>query len=496
MHVSTPILGEISWETLYYADVSSLTTPFRIILKDGLDVICYSILRLLPGKRLVAEGILRKQEVIVKLFFNREQSRAACAKEAHGLKLLAKKEICAPSILYVGEAAYQNYISLLITEKITASQSLKELWNAHNDRQALSSWVYLVTQTLALQHNAGVLQKDLHLNNFLINPQLSVVYTIDGSTIHDYKTPLPKKVSIYYLALFFTQLGINPSAHYQMLFEVFCKIRGFTPTPHDFNYILRTMKKILKKKRQHFLKKVFRNSTQFKKIDTPSQKGMYDRNYKTPSLMACLAHPESIFLKSDTQILKADSAATIVKACIDGKFYIIKRYQYADRLHRIKRFFCKTRVALEWSFAQLLIEYNLGTAKPVAFIDEVTICNGKSYIITEFVEGMHIGEFFVSFTTGSELHHKTADRFFSILKNLAALKLVHGDLKMTNILIDKDGQPFLIDLEKMKQFRFLLTLNKALKKDIKNFMRNWENRTYLKTYFEMWWSRYFKPSRL
>ena len=75
-----------------------------------------------------------------------------------------------------------------------------------------------------------------------------------------------------------------------------------------------------------------------------------------------------------------------------------------------------------------------------------------------------------------------ANKITHLLKGLADLFIAHGDLKASNILI-KDDQPYLIDLDSMRQYSNSKTCARASMKDWNRFIRNWENDTNIAQFF-------------
>ena len=92
----------------------------------------------------------------------------------------------------------------------------------------------------------------------------------------------------------------------------------------------------------------------------------------------------------------------------------------------------------------------------------------------EYIKGSHLGEFYNNESQDHISQQHMAEKVIGLLNNLTELKMTHGDLKMTNILIDHD-RPLLIDLDGMKEHRISFRLRSALKNEIERFMRNWQD---------------------
>ena len=75
-------------------------------------------------------------------------------------------------------------------------------------------------------------------------------------------------------------------------------------------------------------------------------------------------------------------------------------------------------------------------------------------------------------------------RVCGLLRSLLSLRMSHGDLKMTNILLDKHYQPILIDLDGMQEHTHGKTLRKSWRKELHRFLRNFDVGSEIRESFE------------
>ena len=119
------------------------------------------------------------------------------------------------------------------------------------------------------------------------------------------------------------------------------------------------------------------------------------------------------------------------------------------------------------------------TARPIAYLNKKWLCfNGKSYFMMEYISGMHAGDFFAQHPQ----HEKNAEiikRIMNLLSNITKLKITHGDLKITNILIDTKEKPILIDLDGAAEHASSSSLHGAWKREIKRFLKNFKDQPEL-----------------
>lgn len=471
---------EISWKSLHKAG-RDIPIPFQLTLKDSEEVLyCDKVLRIVPGKRLVAFGIWGKNYVVAKIFYG-SKAKQHIKDDASGIKALISSNIPTPKILYQG-LAKEKKIHVLLFERILNGINLDELWQEKISHEELAPILKEITLELATQHVLGIVQRDLHLKNFLITNQQ--IYTLDGGNITQHHDVLPKKESLDHLALFFSQLGAGTEKLQDELFQIYIKARGWIIKKSDVAMLQNAIYKWTKTRWLDYNAKIKRNCTAIGHKRTLTSKITYDRTYFTPSFEKLLSNPESIFQEKDTEILKAGRTSTIAKIKVDNRYFVVKRYNIKNALHWLRRCIRPTRAAKSWNLAHRLIFCGIPTAKPVAYIEnQVVGLRGKSYFIMEYVDAPHAGQYFENYTLDNSEFTEIAERIVRLFSNLARLWITHGDLKMTNILI-KNQRPIIIDLDGMLEHNTILGLNRSYRKEMERFMKNWQDQPNLSALFE------------
>lgn len=453
---------------------SHVPVPFQLNLDDQkLPLQCNEVVRIVPGKRLVAFGKLGAQDVVAKLFFESGRAKHHLEREVAGIETLVASGIPTPKLLYQG-AVKNGQIRVLLFERIMVSKNLDDIWRLRTDPDELKKLMLGVTLELATQHVLGVVQRDLHLKNILISNRK--IYTLDGSDIICEPKTLDKKASLDHLALFFSQLGAGTKNLRHALFQHYAKSRGWLVKKADVVFLNQSLKKWNDLRWRRYQKKIMRNCTAFTKLSHFFSTTVYDKEVESPEFMQLLQNPESAFKQAGAEYLKQGRSATIVKIKVDNKIMVVKRYNIKNIWHRLRRCLRTTRAAMSWQFSHLLRLSGIQTAKPLAFVDKHFMgLRGRSYFIMEYVAGKNIGDYFSDYQAGEPRFTKTAERVMALLDNLAELQISHGDLKKTNIVI-KNDHPVLLDLDGMKIHKNRWAGQRACEKDIKRFMKNWENR--------------------
>jgi tRNA A-37 threonylcarbamoyl transferase component Bud32 len=452
-----------------------LVEPFELALKEAKETIyCDKIIRVVPGKRFVAFGKWGNQAIVAKLFYKKHHLKRDIA----GIHILLQENIPTPRLLYQGTGTVENKkIGVLLFERITPAENLEFLWQEKKDSCESVELMNRVITEIAIQHVLGVQQLDLHLKNFLVTE--STIYTLDGGGIKKTPPTLNKNASLNHLALFFSQLGVNTEPLQKELFKTYCKLRGWMVKQTDWDVLKKVINYQNKKRRQQYYKKVFRNCTAFTRVNTLNKTIVYDRDYQSSLFMDLLHNPEKIFARSDITLLKAGRSSTVAKIRINERWLVVKRYNIKNPWHWLRRCLRRTRAANSWWLGHYLRLFSISTAKPVAYIENHFLgLRGTSYFIMEYIAGQNIGEFFSASSEYSKGTLEIARGVLDVVYHLGKLKITHGDLKMTNILLENE-KPVLIDLDGMREHKTLFSFKHAFQKEIKRFMRNWEQRPAL-----------------
>jgi tRNA A-37 threonylcarbamoyl transferase component Bud32 len=450
-----------------------IPVPFNLKLRDHeKPLYCEKLIRVIPGKRIVVFGRWDDKPVVAKLFFARGKAKKHIQRDIAGIEALVATNVPTPKLFYNGTDPKKR-IHILVFEQIMDCCSLDLLWQEKTDFLEHTPLMRAATIELATQHVLGIVQRDLHLKNFLVTSK--TIYTLDGGSIEQFDGPLSKKESLEHLGLFFAQLGAGTNELQQELFDLYTSSRGWIVRPADIELLQQSVKKWIALRRSRYQKKVLRNCTAFSRVEKLTSVTLYDRDYQSGELLHFLKHPDVIMAKADTQILKDGRSSTVAKIKIDNRFYVVKRYNMKGIGHWLRRCLRPSRASHSWCLAHHLRLAGISTAKPVAFIEKSFLgLRNKSYFVMEYIAGDHAGEYFAHHQANDEASMQVAQRIASMFKSLAELQITHGDLKITNILIHHE-RPVLIDLDGMREYSKPQTFKRAFKKEMQRFMKNWDS---------------------
>ena len=146
---------------------------FQLILADNSIVDCQRVVRVISQKRVVCQAIWHNKAVYAKLFLGADATKYA-ARDAAGVKFLSDANINTPALL-AQTTTQDNSAKVLIYEAITPAQTAEQVWPDLDAKQHLILASNLVVE-VAKHHNAGLIQTDLYLKNFLVTDKL--IYTL------------------------------------------------------------------------------------------------------------------------------------------------------------------------------------------------------------------------------------------------------------------------------------------------------------------------------
>ena len=330
----------------------------------------------------------------------------------------------------------------------------------------------MLVRLIAKIHQKGLIHNDLHPDNFLLKKE--TIYALDGASIRQVSAtkPLKKKVSLKNLAVIISQINFVDSSLLYHLATAYAEERKYNKADQTARRLEIFIQKSHESRTAKYLKKIHRSSTQIVCKKSFSSFVLCQRKYYTSAMESFLQNPDMAFHNPGTSLLKAGNTATVVCYKIDGKQLVVKRYNMKNRFHALRLSFKKTRADISWRSAHLLLRNRINTPKPVA-IKEIRFgpLRNRSFFIYEYIKGKNARQFFLDAKT--EEAKILAESIINLFYKLKSLKISHGDMKATNIMIH-DNKPFFIDLDSMRWHKRELRFSHAWEKDIKRFMKNWD----------------------
>jgi len=193
-------------------------TPFRLLVSrpgvGHVEILILSVLRLLPARRLVALAEVAGTKVVIKMFLGKKAGKYI-NRERTGVLALAQAGICTPGLLWEGEMENGR---LLVFQYLPDGIDLDEQWSKSLHPGERLKILEMVMKVMSSLHDHGVVQNDIHLENFLLSD--GKINTIDGDAVEQKsEAPLAEEASLKNLALIFAKgnattsisLGFRPA---------------------------------------------------------------------------------------------------------------------------------------------------------------------------------------------------------------------------------------------------------------------------------------------
>ena len=105
--------------------------------------------------------------------------------------------------------------------------------------------------------------------------------------------------------------------------------------------------------------------------------------------------------------------------------------------------------------------------------DSYGIIRRQAYLLAEYIDAPDVDAFFADATVDMARKTQVANSIARMFYKLYLLRIEHGDFKATNMKI-VDGQPYLIDLDSMREYRCNWRFSRRHVRDLRRFMRNWQ----------------------
>lgn len=450
-----------------------LETPFTMVVRqDGRNVqlLIVEILRLLPSKRIVGVARVDGREYLIKAYLGKSASRYA-RRELEGVDLIVQAGVRTPGLIWHSRLA-EGGGEVLAFEYLADAVSLHDQWRqASKDEEKVD----VLTRAMVIigkLHNHGVVQNDMHLANFLLSD--GKLYTIDGGDIvKRSKPPLPESPSLDNLATFFAQFYPKYDELVQIVLPAYEAVRGWDINLFRLRRVGRGIAGNRERRKRSYIGKAFRDCTRFVCNSSFRRFDVCERRSHTREMERIMANPDKTM--SEGLILKHGNSSTVALVQVEGRALVIKRYNFKNAWHRVRRVFRKSRAWNSWANACRMEFLGIPSVKPIAMIENrFGPLRGIAYFITEYVEGENA----LKCLQALKNPNGELEALISILHDLSKSRISHGDLKATNFVMSDKG-PVILDLDAMREHRNRESFRRAFRRDLDRFQQNWQDKPEL-----------------
>jgi tRNA A-37 threonylcarbamoyl transferase component Bud32 len=429
-----------------------LVAPFEIDLGENRHLSVEAVLRILPGKRMVARASAGGKIALVKIFF---QSRNF-NHETDRYKLLHNSGIKTPLLLSqqpLPEGGICHY------EFIDGAQSFSDRWKTADDtlKAKLLEKLLLVQEQY---YRSGLCQSDLHLDNFIFSGE--TLYALDPAGCE--KLGASDAITNN-LALLLAQFSFAEQ-------PVVAAAIGAKFTDIDKNTLVTRSHAEQKIRRQNFLQKIYRECTYIHTWKITKKRSQHlaifcIREQCSPGMRKLLENIDTI--PESAEILKHGNSSVVSCRSVDGKKIVVKNSRNKDIWRLLRRCLRRSRASNAWYFAHLLQDAGIHVPAPLALVErKLGPLVLESWFVSACIEGDNLLDVWL-YQQASPQELLEIRRLFSAMEQL---QISHGDMKATNLLVC-DEKIFVIDYDGATEHKSPEKAHQAIKKDRERFLANW-----------------------
>lgn len=447
----------------------SPSLPLTLGLHTGDKLVITQWLRVLPGQRYVGRGTWQGRSVLAKLFVGTKAQRHF-QRELTGVQSLAQQQLNTPQLLASDfDAAFGGWI---LFDYLADAQNLEQQWQQHAAEPMLSTAQEKVLgqalTSIARMHAQGLWQKDIHLDNFLV--QSEQLYIIDGGAIAQQTLgqPINQEAALKNLAVFFAQLPRALETHVHDLLTHYMQTNATHALP--LQELHSKIQQVRDWRVNDYLKKTARDCSLFSVRKNSHGIIAVQRSYVAET-EPLLANPDEFIEQG--HIYKTGGAATVARVEQGNKNWIIKRYNIKSFSHWLKRCWRPTRAWHSWQAAHRLQQLEIPVANTIAVKEQRTLgLRRTAWLITEYCGEQDLIARFQPYIDNAQVPEADLTALQLLLNSMIREKISHGDLKGHNILWH-NGRCLLIDLDAVRAHSSPRSFVRAFSRDRARLLRNW-----------------------
>lgn len=433
-----------------------------------------SAFRVLPEKRIVALGNWKGQLVVAKLFFARGRWEQHLERETNGIASVVAADIATPRLLATGVST-DNGTGVLLLQYIDNSASVGQRWEnaGEADRDVL---LHRVVALIAECHNKGLLQRDIHLDNFLLRDDQ--LYLLDTAAVERIEAEaesagIDSVRSLQNLALFFAQFPVRNDPCVQSLYEFYRTRRPGADISADPGMFAALLRQNRQARLKVVLDKLYRETSAHICTRQWGRFVVYRRELESAALREFMADPDSAIAQG--RLLKKGNSSTVALIRIGGQNCVVKRYNIKGIGHGLSRMLRPSRAWVSWRNSHMLEMLGIATPRPLLMMERrVGILRREAYLVCEHVPGEDVLHSLEKEPINSPAWGRALEQFDTLFHIMRDYGIVHGDMKATNF-ISTDTALVVLDLDAMRQDQDRGHFRAAFCKDLRRFAANWQD---------------------
>ncbi|MCC5796458.1 MAG: hypothetical protein JJU48_03935 [Methylophaga sp.] len=415
-------------------------------------------LRHLAGRRstLQVRRVADEQLRVIKLFIAQGKGQQEFERE------LSAHDHCRSHNIAVADICQQ-----LNAEQGISAIAYQYLPNARTVAQldVVEQPITALFELFARCHQADCYQQDPHLDNFAWSD--GTLYLLDLASVVIADKALPMDTCLKNLARLLVQWPAERQTELMAKLPAYFTIRQQVFTDSLKQKISALYDQARRQHQRHYLKKQLRNCTMTGYRLTPWQQAAWRKGAIEPLQIEQL---ESAMQTG--QPLKLGNSATVMLCQLAGQPRVIKRYNMKTFGHWLRRCWRPSRAQVSWLNANLLEYAGIRTPAPLGFVEQRWLgLRHRAYFVCSHVEGRAL----LDLTDVELAEPDLLAQLKELFSKLRQHRLVHGDMKANNLLVDANGQLWLIDLDALRQMP-ANTFARLHQIDQHRFLQNWQGR--------------------
>lgn len=452
--------------------VDSSACPALVILSDGSSLHLSQTVREIPGRRLVCRATWHDRPVYAKLFTGAKAKRYA-ARDVNGARALAKAGIATPELLKESDSADGSRVLIFAAVEAPSAEDLFK--GLSGDPSARLRLAERLVKTLAKHHSARLIQHDMYLKNFLVTAH--EIFTLDGDGVRCYRRVPSRRKCLANLAMLLSKFDVQDDCWVPKLLQSYASLMAFqldAGQTRKFSWSVVTQR--MRVAHRYADCKVFRQCS-----DVMVTQGWFrfcaiSRSWDSASLRNLLNVLPYKAGSREAVMLKQGRTCTIYRESVDARQVVIKRYNIKHWRHALRRLWRRSRAAVSWANSYRMRILGIATAEPIALVERRWgWLRLQAFFVMAYVDAPDAARFFLDPTITPQRKLCAARNISALLHKLGSLRLVHGDMKATNILVDQDDNPILLDLDAMYEASCAWVLKRGHAGDLSRWMQNWKN---------------------
>jgi heptose I phosphotransferase len=234
----------------------------------------------------------------------------------------------------------------------------------------------------------------------------------------------------------------------------------------------------LRKKERRLQQRIYNVSAIVGRQQSASKLALFNKALWTPAMQDMIDRPDE--LMKNAVMLKDGDSTTVVAVTLDGRDWVIKRYNLKNPLYSLSRLLRPSRAWHCWASAFRLAEAGIATPAPLLMLEKrCGLLRRQAWFVSERVVGQDPLRLLEFESPDSLRWQQNLALFEQLFSRMRQHRLVHGDMKASNFILQDhgDGKTTLqvLDLDATRIEQNKGRFQKYFTRDLRRFYANWQH---------------------